>query len=123
MDKRAAYIFKTSGAKDFTSIALDTHVHKGNLRFFGTNRGHEIPTEETEKGFTFTSTGYAPGEWQFKVLAIGEFKRKHHKQVEDGQIIAAKIKNHRRPSLMVQERVQNIGGIDCANRIYIYQEK
>lgn len=95
INQRAVYVFKPAGAKDFTGIALDAHIHKGNLRFFDTNRGHEIPgeiTEETEKGFTFTSTGYAPGEWQFKVLTIGEFKRKYHKQVEDGQIIAAKIK-------------------------------
>ena len=59
MDKRTVYILKPAGGKDFTGIALDVHIHKGNLRFFDTNRGHEIPgkvAEETEKGFTFTST-------------------------------------------------------------------
>lgn len=94
MDKRAVFIFKTAGGNDFTGIALDVHMHKGNLRFFDTNRGHEIQgkvTEETEKGFTFTSNGAAPGEWQFKVLTIEEFKRKYYKLVEGGQTMAAKL--------------------------------
>ncbi len=95
IDQRAVYVFKTAGSKDFTGIALDVHIHKDNLRFFDTNRGHEIPgkvTKETEKGFTFTSSGYAPGEWQFKILTIGEFKRKYYKIVEGGQAMAAKLK-------------------------------
>lgn len=94
MDKRAVFIFKTAGGNDFTGIALDVHMHKGNLRFFDTNRGHEIPgkvTEETEKGFTFTSNGAAQGEWQFKVLTIEEFKRKYYKMAEGGQTMAAKL--------------------------------
>ena len=94
INQRATYVFKPSGEKDFTGIALDVHIQKGNLRFFDTNRGHELPgkvTEETEKNFTFTSTGYAPGEWQFKVLTIEEFKRKYYKLAEGGQTIAAKL--------------------------------
>ncbi|MBA1336712.1 MAG: hypothetical protein HPY66_3147 [Firmicutes bacterium] len=73
MDKRAVYVFRFPEEKDFTGIALDVHIHKESLRFFDTNRGHEIPgkvTEGTEKDFTFTSTGAIPGEWQFKVLTI-----------------------------------------------------
>jgi len=95
MDKRAVYIFKTAGGKDFTGIALDVHIHKENLRFFDTNRGHELPgkvTEEAEKSFTFTSTGAAPGEWQFKVLTIEEFKRKFYMLAEGGQTMEAKLK-------------------------------
>ena len=94
INQRAVYVFKPAGAKDFTGIALDVHIYKDNLRFFDTNRGHEIPgkvTEETEKGFTFTSTGATPGEWQFKVLTIEEFKRKYYKIVEGGQTMAAKL--------------------------------
>ena len=95
INQRAVYVFKPAGAKDFTGIALDVHIHKENLRFFDTNRGHELPgkvTMETENGFTFTSTGTTAGEWQFKVLTIEEFKRKHYKLAEDGQTIAAKLK-------------------------------
>lgn len=95
INQRAVYIFKPAGGKDFTGIAMDMHMHKGGLRFFDTNRGHEIPgkiTEETEKGFSFTSTGYAPGEWIFKMLTIQEFKRKYFKLVEGGQVMAAKLK-------------------------------
>ncbi|NLN42108.1 MAG: hypothetical protein GX160_09040, partial [Clostridiales bacterium] len=47
--------------------------------------------EETEKGFTFISEGYMPGEWQFKVLTIEEFKRKYYELVEGGQALAAKL--------------------------------
>lgn len=95
INQRAVYVFKPTGGKDFTGIALDVHIHKEALRFFDTNRGHEIPgevTKETEKGFTFASTGAMPGEWQFKVLTIHEFKRKYYKLVEGGQALAAKIK-------------------------------
>jgi len=92
IDKRVVYIFKLPEEEDFTGIALDVHTHNGNLRFFDTNRGHEIPgkvTNEDEKGFIFTSTA---GEWHFKVLTIEEFKRKYYKLVIDGEIMAAKIK-------------------------------
>lgn len=95
MDKRAVYVFRFPDEKEFIGIALDVHIYKENLRFYDTNRGHEIPgkvTEETEKGFIFTSTGAMPGEWQFKVLTIEEFKRKYYKLVEGGQTLAANIK-------------------------------
>jgi hypothetical protein len=95
IDQRAVYVFKPPGEKDFTGIALDVHIHKEALRFFDTNRGHELPgkvTHETDNGFTFTSTGITQGEWQFKVLGIGEFKRKYYKLVEGGQTLAAKLK-------------------------------
>lgn len=95
INQRAVCVFKPPGEKDFTGIAMDVHMHKEGLRFFDTNRGHELPgkvTGETEKGFTFISTGAAPGEWQFKVLTIEEFKRKHYKLVEGGQVLAAKTK-------------------------------
>ncbi len=95
INQRAVYVFKPPGEKDFTGIAMDVHMHKEDLRFFDTNRGHELPgkvTEETEKGFTLTAAGSAPGEWQFKVLTIHEFKRKYYKLVEGGQALAAKIK-------------------------------
>jgi len=94
MDRQAVYIYKLPDEESFTGIALDVHMHKGNLRYFDTNRGHEIPgkiTEETEKGFTFISEGYMPGEWQFKVLTIEEFKHKYYKLVESGQALAAKL--------------------------------
>jgi hypothetical protein len=32
-----------------------------------------------------------PGEWQFKVLTIEEFKHKYYKLVESGQALAAKL--------------------------------
>lgn len=95
MNQRAVYVFKMAGERYFTGIALDVHIHKGNLRFFDTNRGHEIPgevTDEAERGFTFRSEGYAPGKWQFKILTIEEFKRKYYKLVEGGQTLAAKLK-------------------------------
>lgn len=95
IDKRTVYVLKAPGQKEFTGIALDAHIHSGSLRFFDTNRGHEIPgkvTAEDEKGFTFTSTGATPGEWRFKVLTIEEFRRKYYKQVEGGDAIAAKIR-------------------------------
>lgn len=95
INKRAVYVFKPPGEKEFTGIALDTHIHNGSLRFFDTNRGHEIPgevTAEDEKGFAFTSTGAMPGEWRFKVMTIEEFRRKYYKQVEGGDTIAAKIR-------------------------------
>ena len=93
MDQRAVY-FQTTGGRDFTDRAA-VHIHKEALRFFDTNRGHELPgkvTQETDNGFTFTSTGITQGEWQFKVLGIGEFKRKYYKLVEGGQTLAAKLK-------------------------------
>ncbi len=95
MDRQAVYIYMLPDEESFTGIALDVHMHKGNLRYFDTNRGHEIPgkiTGETEKGFAFISEGYMPGEWQFKVLTIEEFKRKYYKLVEGGQTLAAKLK-------------------------------
>ncbi|MEG6566866.1 hypothetical protein V6B95_07780 [Thermoanaerobacterium saccharolyticum] len=95
MDRQAVYIYKLPYEKSFTGIALDVHMHKGNLRYFDTNRGHEIPgkiTEETEKGFIFISEGSMPGEWQFKVLTIEEFKSKYYKLVEGGQTLVAKLK-------------------------------
>lgn len=95
INQRAVYVFKPPGEKEFTGIALDTHTHNESLRFFDTNRGHEIPgkvTLEDENGFTFTSTGAMPGEWQFKVLTIQEFKRKYYKLTESGETLAAKIK-------------------------------
>ena len=95
INQRAVYVFRLAGEKDFTGMALDVHIHNGSLRFFDTNRGHEIPgkvTNEDEKGFIFTSTGTMPGEWRFKVLTIEEFKRKRYKMVEGGEAIAAKIK-------------------------------
>lgn len=64
MDRRAVYIYKLPDEKSFTGIALDVHMHKGNLRYFDTNRGHEIPgevTEETEKSFAFISAGSMQG--------------------------------------------------------------
>lgn len=94
IDQRAVYVFKPPGEKDFTGIALDVHIHKETLRFFDTNRGHELSgkvTQETDNGFIFTSTGIIQGEWQFKVLGIGEFKRKYFKLVEGGQTLAAKL--------------------------------
>lgn len=94
IDQRAVYVFKPPGEKDFTGIALDVHIHKEALRFFDTNRGHELPgkvTQETDNGFIFTSTGIIQGEWQFKVLGIGEFKRKYFKLVEGGQVLATKL--------------------------------
>ena len=95
INQRAVYIFKPPGEKDFTGMALDIHTHKENLRFFDTNRGHEIPgkvTTEDENGFTFTSIGVLPGEWRFKVLTIETFRRKHYKLVESGETLAAIIK-------------------------------
>jgi len=94
MDKRAVYIFKTAGGNDFTGIVAGRTHSQREPAVFDTNRGHELPgkvTEETEKGFTFTSTGAAPGEWQFKVLTIEEFKRKYYKLAEGGQTMAAKL--------------------------------
>ncbi|MGI6706426.1 MAG: hypothetical protein ACOX6S_09310 [Clostridia bacterium] len=93
MDRQAVYIYKLPDEESFTGIVLDVHMYKGNLRYFDTNRGHEIPgkiAEETEKGFAFISEGYMPGEWQFKVLTIEEFKRKYYKLVEGGQTLADK---------------------------------
>jgi hypothetical protein len=95
IDQRAVYVYKKTGEKDFKGIALDVHTHKGTLRFFDTNRGHEVPGKvagETEKGFTYESTGYEPGEWQFKLLTIKMFKRKYYKLVEGGETLAAKLK-------------------------------
>lgn len=95
INRRAVYVFRLPDEKEFTGVALDVHMHNGNLRFFDTNRGHKIEgkvTAETEDGFTFTSTGAMPGEWRFKVLTIEEFKRKHYKLVEGGEALATKIK-------------------------------
>ena len=85
MDKRAVYFYTLPGETACAGLALDMHIHNGNLRFFDTIRGHEIPgkvMEEDENGFTFTSTGYRPGEWRFDVLTV-----------EGGESIAAIIKS------------------------------
>jgi hypothetical protein len=63
-DRQAVYIYKLPDDESFTGIALDVHSTK-ETSLFDTNRGHEIPgkiTKETEKGFTFISEGYMPGE-------------------------------------------------------------
>lgn len=95
IDQRAVYIYKWPHEKDFGGLALDVHMHKGELRFFDTGRGHQTPGEiikETDQGFIFRSEGHAPGEWEFKILTIQDFKRKYYKIVTNGEVIAAKIK-------------------------------
>lgn len=95
MDRRAVYVYKWTGEDEFIGLALNVHIYNGKLRFYDTNRPHEIEgkvTSEDEKGFIFMSSGYMPGEWQFKLLTIEDFRRKYYKLVVDGDILAAKIK-------------------------------
>lgn len=102
MERRKVYIYKMTSEKDFMDIACDCHMYtrskdgKKQLRFLTPpDRGHSIEGEmlrETEKGFTFQSDGYNPGEWMFKELTIQEFKRKYFKTVVGGEEIAHTIK-------------------------------
>ena len=94
MDKRAVYFYTLPGETACAGLALDMHIHNGSLRFFDTIRGHEIPgkvMEEDENGFTFTSTGYRPGEWRFDVLTVEEFRRDHYRMVEGGESIREEV--------------------------------
>lgn len=100
IDRKKVYIYKWTGEKDFTGIALDCHIHQRagedwkELWFDATGHGHMIQGEivrETADGFIFRSDGYRPGEWTFKELTIEDFRRKYHKLVGTGEAIAAKI--------------------------------
>lgn len=94
MDRRAIYVLKITNSYDFTSIAMDVHMHQGHIRYYDTNRGHEIEGEiifEDEKGFKFLSEGFDPGVWEFKILTIEYFKEQFYKNVVIGSIIAEKI--------------------------------
>lgn len=95
IDQRAVYIYKWPGDKDFIGIALDAHMHEGELRFHSTTRGRSIKgkvKKETANGFIFTSEGTEPGDWEFMILTIQEFKRKYHRLAVNGETIAAKIR-------------------------------
>ena len=94
MDRRAVYVIKMTEDYDFISIAMDVHMHQGHIRYYDTNRGHEIEGEiifEDEKGFKFLSEGFDPGVWEFKILTIEYFKEQFYKNVVDGSIIAEQI--------------------------------
>ncbi len=96
MDKRAVYFYTLPGETACAGLALDVHIHGEALRFFDTIRGHEIPgelTAEDEDGFTFTATGYRPGQWRFDILTVEEFRRERYKMVEGGDALAAVVKS------------------------------
>ncbi len=91
MDRRAIYVLKMTDDNDFSSIAMDVHMHEDHLRFFDTDKGHLVIGEviyEDEQGFNFISQGEAPGVWEFKILTIKYFKKKFYKKVTDGKYIA-----------------------------------
>ncbi len=94
MDRRAIYVLKKTDDIDFSSIAMDVHIHEDHIRFFDTNRGHMIVGEvihEDKNKFKFLSKGYAPGIWEFKLLTIEYYKEKFYKSVTNGKIITEKI--------------------------------
>jgi len=87
MNQKAVYVFKMAGEADYHGIAMDVHPHNGCLRFFDTNRGHDIEGTVQSDGpesFSFVSSGYAPGVWSFKLLTLQDFRRKYYKLVSGG---------------------------------------
>ena len=95
INRRAVYVYKKTGEKDYIGMAMNVHLHNGRIRFVDTDRGHEIQgrvTQEDENTFTFLSEGHAPGEWHFKILTLQDFKRKYSKRVCSGDAIAAAVR-------------------------------
>jgi len=100
VDRRRVYLYKMADSSEFRGIACDCHIYqdgdrKGLRYLVPPERGHSIEgtvTEDTDAGFTFRSEGYAPGDWAFKVLTIEDFRRKYHRLVIDGDVLAGVIK-------------------------------
>lgn len=94
MDRRKTYTYKLPREKKQSGLALNCHMKDGKLRFFSTLRGHMIAGEivkDGEDAFTFRSTGYEPGDWEFKVLTIEDVRR-GIVMIENGDIIAKTIR-------------------------------
>ncbi len=96
MNRRKTYTVTWPRDKKPTGLAMNCHMHDGELRYFDTLRGHSFPgkiTEDGEDRFVFESAaGFMPGPWTFKALTIEDFRRETYKIVENGQIIAQTIK-------------------------------
>jgi hypothetical protein len=92
IDRRAVYAVKFPNEEDFQNLAMDVHIHKGNLRFLSPpDRGHEIEGKlgtETKDGFTWISDHTFAGEWHFKICTIDDFRDKYYKFIYDGATIA-----------------------------------
>lgn len=94
MNRRTTYTFMWPNRKKPCGLALNCHMKNGRLRFFDTNRGHEIEGQITKDGddaFTFTSAGFEPGPWTFRKLTIEDVRR-GAVWIENGGIIAQTIK-------------------------------
>jgi len=92
IDRRAGFAVKFPNEEDFQNLAMDVHIHKGNLRFLSPpDRGHEIEGKlgtETKDGFTWISDHTFAGEWHFKICTIDDFRDKYYKFIYDGATIA-----------------------------------
>ena len=94
MNRRKTYTFKWPSSKKPNGLAMNCPMKDGRLCFFDTDRGHMIPGEVVKDGedaFTFRSTGFEPGEWEFKALTIEDVRR-GVVWIENGDVIARTIR-------------------------------
>ena len=91
MNKRLTYTMKWPSQKKPGGLAICCHMRDGLLAFHDTIRGHGIEgkvIKDGEDAFSFLSTGFEPGIWEFKALTIEDFRRETFKIVVNGAHLA-----------------------------------
>ncbi len=100
VDKDKIYAVKFPGDKQANSLAMNVDPNYKNFKgiCFLTpfDRGHMIEGKlgrKTKTGFTFISSGFASGEWEFIELTYENFCNDYRRLVEGSDEILAKVKN------------------------------
>ncbi|MDR1603217.1 MAG: hypothetical protein LBS10_00225 [Gracilibacteraceae bacterium] len=97
MDKGAIYAIKKADEKDYKEVAIQVEIRdyfNGVCYVVPPERGHMIDgmvTKETDEGFKFNSTGYAPGEWTFTLVTLANFRKDFHRLIIGGAKIGQEV--------------------------------
>jgi len=101
-DPNKLYALRFAGDKEAKEIVMNVETDRegfsGICYLTPPDRGHMIDGtmgEKTKGGFTFNSTGYKPGEWEFAEVTYDNFKSKYHKLAYGGEQLLRQINNTR----------------------------
>ena len=100
VDKNKIYAVRMAEDDKAQSLALLVDLAFGNFKgicfYTPGERGHMIKGhlgKKTDRGFTFISEGYDPGEWEFIEVTYENFKDEYYKIVMSGEQILEEVSN------------------------------